>query len=156
MNIFEYFMNIMNDLMEKETQLHNICNCCLWFVAFWLHAFAGRVAKDSVGGKWKGLRCVHHRLRWPWTKTHWTNFSWNFEFSQSWINLWVSIVRSGRNGQFGEFVLRIFCKMGAVPTKYELAKHFHRCGEDFSVERCSWMCFPNISFHIIPILVDEL
>ena len=101
---FEYFMNIMNDLMEKETQLHNICNCCLWFVAFWLHAFAGRVAKDSVGGKWKGLRCVHHRLRWPWTKIHWTNFSWNFEFSQSWINLWVSIVRSGRfNGQFGEF-----------------------------------------------------
>ena len=40
---------------------------------FWLHAFAGRVAKDSVGGKWKGLRCVHHRLRSPWTKIHWTN-----------------------------------------------------------------------------------
>ena len=43
--------------------------------------------------------------------------------------------------------------MGAVPTN-ELAKHF-RCGEDFSVALRDAGCV-FLSFHIIPILVDEL
>ena len=106
---------------------------------FWLHAFAGRVAKDSVGGKWKGLRCVHHRLRSllsPWTKIHWTNFS--FEFSQSWIkfwvSIWVSIVRSGRNSTASlvNFLLRIFCISWVLSPLWIGLSHFH-CGEDFSV-----------------------
>ena len=123
-NAYEYYWMAYewytNDLDEKGVTQH----LQLLFVICCVLHFAGRVAKDSVGGKWKGLRCVHHRLRSPWTKIHRTNLS--VLKSRNLSNLSVFIDFGGCSIQF-----LLDFPFNSWVSSVEMAKHFHR--EDFSI-----------------------